>query len=265
MSEIPARTCLDGAGDVQAEDQLELGDGRDQVALVHAARLVVDVEHAAADHHRDVHGQRHRHRQKILQIIHVGIELHHLERDRLREPVLDLRRVHGVHQRLHLRFQAGRSEQIGVIDHETELGRVLRIDAPRVLRRNDHRRVDLAGAHVFARLHFVGVLDGREGLDVHRDGVEGLAHLHRLRPVVVVHHGHVRADDFAAEGVADDDKLQNRHHQRHDHERGRAEELAHFALDDGEHPVHGRAPGRGGIVKLPASPAHRAVAVPCSG
>ena len=34
---------LDGAGDVQAEDQLELGDGSDQIALVNAARLVVDV------------------------------------------------------------------------------------------------------------------------------------------------------------------------------------------------------------------------------
>jgi hypothetical protein len=36
-------TCLDGAGHVQAEDQFELGDGSYQIALVDAARLVVDV------------------------------------------------------------------------------------------------------------------------------------------------------------------------------------------------------------------------------
>ena len=54
---------LDGAGNVQAHHQFELGDGSDQVALVHAAGLVVDVEHAAADHHRDVHGERDRSRR----------------------------------------------------------------------------------------------------------------------------------------------------------------------------------------------------------
>ena len=34
---------LDGAGHVEAEDQLELGDGSYQIALVDAAGLVVDV------------------------------------------------------------------------------------------------------------------------------------------------------------------------------------------------------------------------------
>ena len=100
-----AQHRLDGAGDIQPEDQLEFRDRRDQVALVHAARLVVDVEHAAADHHRDIHRQRHRHRQKILQIIHVRIKLDDFERDGLCQPVLNLRRVHRVHQRLHLAFE----------------------------------------------------------------------------------------------------------------------------------------------------------------
>ncbi len=107
---------LDCAGDVQPEDQLKFRNRRDQVALVHAARLVVDVEHAAADHHRDVHGQRDRHRQKILQIIHVRVKLDDFERDGFRQAILNLRRIHGVHQRLHLAFESRRSEQVGVVD-----------------------------------------------------------------------------------------------------------------------------------------------------
>ena len=244
-----AQRGLDGAGDIQPEDQLEFRDRRDQVALVHAARLVVDVQHAAADHDRDIHGQRDRHGQKILQVIHVRVKLDDLEGDGFRQPVLNLRRVHRIHQRLHLGLQAGRSEQVGVIDNEAQLGRILGVNAPRVLLRNDDRGIDFAGAHVLARLHLVVVLDGGEGLDVGGDGIEGLAHLYRLRSMVVIDHGDVRAHDLAAEGIADDDQLQNRQHQRHDHQRGRAEKLAHLALDDGKHSVHGCAPGRGGMVK----------------
>ncbi len=160
-----------------------------------------------------------------------------------------VRRVHRVHQRLHLRLERPRREQIGVVDDEPELGRILRVDAPRILRRDNDRRIDLAGAHVLARLHLGRVLHCGEGLDVDGDGVEGLAHLHCLRPVVVVDHGHVRAHDLAAKRIAHDDQLQNRHHQRHDHQRGRAEKFAHLALDNGKHSVHGCAPGRGGMVK----------------
>ena len=74
-------------------------------------------------------------------------------------------------------FERRRRELVGVVDDEAELGRVLRVDAARVLRGNDDGGVDFAGAHVFARLHFVGVVDGGEGLDVGGDGVEGLAEL----------------------------------------------------------------------------------------
>ena len=66
------------------------------------------------------------------------------------------------------------------------LRRILRVDAARILRRNDDCRIDLAGAHVFARLLLVVVGDGGEGADVDGDGVKGLADLDRLRAVVVV-------------------------------------------------------------------------------
>ena len=160
--------------------------------------------------------------------------------------------VSAVDQRLHLGFKAAGGELVGVIDDQADAGRILRVDAARVLRGNDDGGVDLAGAHIFAGLHLVGVLDGGEGLDVDGDGVEALADLDGLRAVIVVDDGDVRADDLAAEGVAHDEQLQDRHHQRHDHQRGRAEELAHLALDNGEHSVHGCAPGRGGMVKTAA-------------
>ena len=54
-------------------------------------------------------------------------------------------------------------------------GRVLGVNAAGVLGGNDDGGVDFAGAHVFAGLHLVGVVEGGEGLDVDGDGVEGLA------------------------------------------------------------------------------------------
>ena len=104
---------------------------------------------------------------------------------------------------------------------------------------NDHGGIDFAGADVFAGLVFVRVLDGGEGLDVNGDGVEAFADFDGLGTVVVVNHGDAGAGDLAAEGIAHDEQLQDRHHQGHDHEHGRAEELAHLALDDGKHSVHG--------------------------
>jgi hypothetical protein len=67
--------------------------------------------------------------------------------------------------------------------------------------------------------------------------------------MVVVNHGDARVHDLAAEGVAQDDQLHQGQHQRHDHQDRGAKELAHFALDNGEHSVHGYIiPGLGGIV-----------------
>ena len=138
---------------------------------------------------------------------------------------------------------------IGVIDNQADLGCVLRIDAAGVLRGDDDGPVDFTGAHVFAGLYFVGVLDGGKGLDIDGNRVKGLADFDGLRAVIVIDDGNALANYLSAEGIAHDEQLQNRHHQRHDHERGRAEEFAHLALDNGEHSVHGCAPGRGGIVK----------------
>ena len=77
--------------------------------------------------------------------------------------------------------------------------------------------------------------------------MEGFDDAHGLRAVVFIHQGHARVVDFAAKGVAQNDELHQGHDHGGDHERGRAEELAHLALDDGHHAVHVFIPGRGGI------------------
>ncbi len=52
---------------------------------MHAARFVVDVEHAAADHDRHKHGQRDGAGQQVLHVLDVGIELDRIERDLLHD------------------------------------------------------------------------------------------------------------------------------------------------------------------------------------
>ena len=121
---------------------------------------------------------------------------------------------------------------------------VLFVHAAGILRRNDDRALDLAVAHVFHRLLIVVVVDGLKVRDVGPDGVEGLADPYRLRAAVLIDHAQLRVPDLAAEGVAQNDQLHQRKHHRHQHQRRRAEELAHLAFDDGHHSVHGCIPGR---------------------
>jgi hypothetical protein len=110
--------------------------------------------------------------------------------------------VSAVASALHLRLERSAHELIGVIDDEAKLGRILRVDAARVLLGDDDGAVDSARAHVFPSFVLVGVVNGGEGLDVGRDGIEALADLQRLRAPIVVHNSHARAHDLAAKGVA---------------------------------------------------------------
>ena len=91
MSDDAGEHRLDRPRDVEAGDQLELGDRRHQIALVQAARLVVDEDDAAADHHH--HEDRHHDRagQQVLDVRHVGIDLDDVER----APAPDTRGVVG--------------------------------------------------------------------------------------------------------------------------------------------------------------------------
>jgi hypothetical protein len=80
--------------------------------------------------------------------------------------------------------------------------------------------VDFSGAHVFARLDFVALVNRFKSCDVHRDGRAGLANSDRLRAAIVVDDGYAGVADFAAIGVAKDDQLDNGKHHGHDHENG---------------------------------------------
>ncbi len=124
--------------------------------------------------------------EQKLHVVDIGIKLDDLESDLAGEAGLDDGGGERVDERLHLGLDAAGAELVGVIDDQADDGRVLRVDAAGVLSGDDDGGIDFAGAHVFAGLHLVGVLDGGEGLDVDGDGVEGFAELDGLRAVVVV-------------------------------------------------------------------------------
>ena len=111
---------FDGARSVETEDQFGFGDGRDQIALVHAAGLVVDVEHAAADHHRDEHGQGDGAGQQILHVFDVGIQLDNLQRGLLQNAGRHRGLVQSVGDVSDLVLQRGAHEVVAVIHHQRD-------------------------------------------------------------------------------------------------------------------------------------------------
>ena len=102
---MPETTALMAPARLRPKTSSAARDGRDQVAFVNAARLIVDVEHAAADHHRNEHGQRDRAGQQIFHVFDVGIELDGFERDVLQDARLDHRCVERVGELAHLLFE----------------------------------------------------------------------------------------------------------------------------------------------------------------
>ena len=139
---------------------------------MNAAGLVVDVEHAAADHDRHENGQRDRARQKKFHVFDVGIKLHNLQHGFLQKARLD----HGIVQRvgnLGERVLERRAHEIvAVIHHQRDLRPVLLVNPAGILRRNNDGALDLSVAHVFHRLLLVGVIDGQEGAHVGADRIE---------------------------------------------------------------------------------------------
>ena len=83
---------------------------------MHAARLVVDVEHAAANHHRDEHRQCDRTGQQILHVFDIGVELDNIERRFLQQARLDRGLVKRVGELADFLFNRGTHEVIAVVD-----------------------------------------------------------------------------------------------------------------------------------------------------
>ena len=106
--------------------------------------------------------------------------------------------------------------------------------------------VDPALAQVAQSGGLVVVGDRGEGAGVGGHGLEHLLQLDRRHAVVVVHHPDLEMLDLAAEGVAQDDQLDERHDHGHDHQGGAAAEAAQVAFDDGPDADHGGSARRGG-------------------
>ena len=180
---------LDRARDVEAGDQLELGDGGDQVALVQAARLVVDEDDAAADHHHHEDRHHHRARQQVLHVGHVGVDLDHVEA-RVGAPPAARASPRAS------RTRAGRS-RVPARATETKLsvlssiratrGSFFAEHAPREVGRDGEHAVHAAVAEVGQGLAGVGVDDGVDGVRAGGDRRGQLAHAHRGDAVVLVH------------------------------------------------------------------------------
>ena len=56
--------------------------------------------------------------------------------------------------------------------------------------------------------------------------------------MILIDHRDLEVLDVAAEGVAEDDQLDDREHHRHDDQHRTAAEAPHLTLDDGESATH---------------------------
>src|SRR5208282_171435 len=126
-------------------------------------------------------------------------------------------------------------------------GRFFFVHHLRILRRDNHRALNLSVAHVLPRLHFVVIRDRDKRPHIRPHRVKRFSDPNRLRPMIFIHDSHLRVADLSAESISQDDQLHQRHHHRYHHERRRPEKLPHLSLDNRHHPVHGCNPGLCGI------------------
>ena len=115
---------------------------------------------------------------------------------------------------------------------------VLFIHSAGNLRRNNDRALQLPVTHVFHGLLLVVIGDGHKGPNIGAHGIESFLDPHRLWSAVLVYDGNLGVANLAAKGVAQDDQLHQGKDHRCQHQSGRAEEFAHFALDYRHHPIH---------------------------
>src|SRR5579862_3200464 len=115
---------------------------------------------------------------------------------------------------------------------------ILFVNPARILRRDDDCTLQLSIAHIFHSLLFAVVVYWEKGANVSTNGIEGLADAQRLRAAILIDDGDFSIANLASECVAQNNELRQWHDHRSHHERRRAEELAHFALNDGHHSIH---------------------------
>ena len=126
----------------------------------------------------------------------------------------------------------------------------------RIMLRNDQNPAQHALAQVVESGALVVVIGGQEGARIGAHGAHALQHIHRFRSAIQIDHAQDDVLDVAAEGVAQDDQLHQRQHQRGEDQRRAAPELAHIALHQGQSSLHRvglpfcRAGRRGGFAHL---------------
>ena len=156
---------LDRPRQVEARNQLELRDGRDEIALVQAARLVVDEDDAAADH--DHHEDRHHDRSRAADTgctARTG-----RSRPRPASAGSTRRAANGrAPPALPMTLpidagQRGRDEVVAVVLDQRDAGRLAGQHAARVVGRNRQHAVQPAVAQVLQRRAFVGIQHRVEG------------------------------------------------------------------------------------------------------
>ena len=180
---------------------------------MHPARLVVDVEHAAANHHRDKHRQRQRPRQQIFHVFDVGIKLDNGERGLLQNARLDRRLVQRGGQVAEFRLNRRTHKIVAVIHHHRDLRMVVFVDTPGKLRGNNHRAFKFAVAHIFHSLLLAVVINRHECADVRPHRIKRLADPQRLRAAILIDNRHPRVANLSPKSIAQNDQL----HQRHNH------------------------------------------------
>src|SRR2546425_2472625 len=213
---------LDGTSEVQSEDQLGFVDRRYQVALVQAARLVVNKHDPAADHGHHEDGNRDRAREQILDVLDVGIDLDDLQIYGAGQARLGDRRVQVGLNLLDAFEQAAGNEIVGVVFDECDARAILVQNAARVAVRNVHDGADETRAQVQDGVGKRIVFDGVERLRAGGNGIEAFANNARLAGAVLIHQGDGDALDLSAKRVAQHDELHQRKDHGADHQRGAA-------------------------------------------
>ena len=107
-----------------------------------------------------------------------------------------------------------------------------------IMLRNDQNPAQHALAQVADGRALVVVIGGQEGACVGAHGADALQHIHRFRSAIQIDHAQNDVLDIAAEGVAQNDQLHQRQHQRGENQRRAAAEFAHIALDQGQSSLH---------------------------
>ena len=76
---VPANDGLDRAGQRESENQFKFAYWGDEIALVQSARLVINVDDAAANHRGNENRQHDDARQEKLDVRHVRVDFDHVE------------------------------------------------------------------------------------------------------------------------------------------------------------------------------------------